>query len=135
MLILAEVGKGDEFVSVPFHFLTQGGASLATAAIVQICRGTSPRYPIMRSAVIVSESIVLIAALVTGQLKWSSLPDILFTDVIAAVCATQILQGHDLESQVDTQNHDPVVLIVGVIEETLSPSNARSLPSSETKNI
>jgi hypothetical protein len=89
----------------------------------------------MRSAVIVSESIVLIAALVTGQLKWSSLPDILFTDVIAAVCATQILQGHDLESQVDTQNHDPVVLIVGVIEEPLSPSNAQSLPSSETKNI
>ncbi len=56
----------------------------------------------MRSAVIVSESIVLIAALVTGQLKWSSLPDILFTGVIAAVCTTQILQGHDLESQVDT---------------------------------
>lgn len=85
------------------HFLTLAGTSLATAAIVKILLGIWPRLPKARSALIVAESIVLVAATLAHQLKWSSLPQLIFNGFIMAACATQSLQ-HDRHIHVPPKN-------------------------------
>ncbi|PSR33905.1 MAG: hypothetical protein C7B46_07900 [Sulfobacillus benefaciens] len=121
-------------MSGPLHFWAPGGASLATVGLVQICRRFWPQHSIAGLALIASESLVLMAALVTGQLRWGSLPDILFNGMIAAVCATQSLQGHDEESQMDDRAEDPVLLIVDVVQEPLSSPNEQSSHPVESKS-
>lgn len=87
------------------HLFAQGGFSLATAGIVKVWATHSPKLSIVRATCLVAESLVVLSALLSGNLRLQNLAPLIYEGFLTAACATQLLERSTLSKP---ENHDDV---------------------------